>query len=301
MATGLHLAEFYPHDHWRFEADAEEQARRFLQDITFGVPVGGPAGTVVRSGIIKIATSTAKPVAAERVAFEAAALAHVASGAPILVHTPGGRGALEQVEMLTAGGVEAEALALSHVDRRRDVGYLAELLATGVNVVLDQATRVAPAGAPDTAEIVLALAEAGLTNRVILGHDHGRRAYWRAYGGGPGMAFIVGRLRQRLLDGGMDDEALRGLLVDNPRKAFSFVPPPARSPLPERTTMRCTVHHDLCQGHGLCFFEAEELFEIRESDGKAIVLHEVVPEHMHDLARAAEDACPERAISLTED
>jgi ferredoxin len=65
--------------------------------------------------------------------------------------------------------------------------------------------------------------------------------------------------------------------------------------------MRCSVDLELCQGHGLCFFAAEELFEIRDSDGKAVALHEVVPPHLVEAARFAQEACPERAIELSEE
>jgi ferredoxin len=63
------------------------------------------------------------------------------------------------------------------------------------------------------------------------------------------------------------------------------------------------LHVDLevCQGHGLCFFVSEDLFDLRDPDGKAIVRLDPVPEHLVDVARESIDACPEQAITLTAD
>ena len=60
------------------------------------------------------------------------------------------------------------------------------------------------------------------------------------------------------------------------------------------------VNLDACQGHGLCYFESEKFFELRASDGKAIVLQEVIDDSEIELARRCVDICPERAITLTE-
>ncbi len=65
--------------------------------------------------------------------------------------------------------------------------------------------------------------------------------------------------------------------------------------------MRCTVDHDLCQGHGLCYVEAEAVFEIRDLDGRAVVVVDDIPAVERDNVRRAQDACPERAITVYED
>lgn len=66
--------------------------------------------------------------------------------------------------------------------------------------------------------------------------------------------------------------------------------------------MKATLHVDLnlCQGHGLCYFESDELFDLRDEDGKAVLLMDEVPERLLEKARAAVRVCPERAIRLVE-
>ena len=60
--------------------------------------------------------------------------------------------------------------------------------------------------------------EAGLGDRILLGNDLGRPSYWRSYGGGPGLDYVLTRFVPRLRDEGVSDGAIRDLLVDNPRR-----------------------------------------------------------------------------------
>jgi predicted metal-dependent phosphotriesterase family hydrolase len=57
----------------------------------------------------------------------------------------------------------------------------------------------------------------------MLGLDLGMRDYFRSYGGGPGMTYLmdtfVPRLRRRI-----GDEAVEAILVANPARAFAWTP-----------------------------------------------------------------------------
>ena len=65
--------------------------------------------------------------------------------------------------------------------------------------------------------------------------------------------------------------------------------------------VRVNVDHALCQGHAACYFACPAPFAIRDNDGRATVLLDPVPTELVEAARRAEAACPERAITLTED
>ena len=47
--------------------------------------------------------------------------------------------------------------------------------------------------------------EAGLGDRILLGNDLGRPSYWRSYGGGPGLDYVLTRFVPRLRDEGVSD------------------------------------------------------------------------------------------------
>ena len=65
--------------------------------------------------------------------------------------------------------------------------------------------------------------------------------------------------------------------------------------------MRVKVDPEICQGHGLCYFAAGELFRLRDDDGRAEVLMDTVPEAVRGAAIRAAAGCPERAITVEED
>ncbi|MFJ8812934.1 ferredoxin [Amycolatopsis thermoflava] len=63
---------------------------------------------------------------------------------------------------------------------------------------------------------------------------------------------------------------------------------------------RPLIDANRCEGHARCVARAPELFDV-DDEGVSFVLVEEVPAHLADAAREAAQACPERAISLTDD
>lgn len=62
--------------------------------------------------------------------------------------------------------------------------------------------------------------------------------------------------------------------------------------------MRVRVDPEVCQGHGVCYMSAPDLYHLRDEDGQAFVESEVVPAGMEEAARLGADSCPERAITI---
>jgi phosphotriesterase-related protein len=67
--------------------------------------------------------------------------------------------------------------------------------------------------------------EAGLGGHILLGGDNARRSYWKAYGGGPGMAYTLERFVPRLRAEGFTQNEIDEILIRNPAKAFAFMRP----------------------------------------------------------------------------
>lgn len=226
-STGVHLAKYYPHGHWSERLDAPSLARLLVADIEAGVDAGDYGGpelhrTAHRAGVVKVAGGLDRLSAHERKVFEAAAIAHTATGAPILTHTEQGTAALEQIRHLEQWGVLALHVVLSHTDRKPDAGYHEEIASTGAFVELDSAFRW-PAGERNrTLDLVLHLFEAGYGDHVLLGMDAARRGYWRSYGGAPGMTFLLRVFAPALIAAGLRQEDLDRIFVANPARAFRF-------------------------------------------------------------------------------
>lgn len=121
-------------------------------------------------GSIKVATSHGVMHQAEEKAFEAAAIAHQETGAPIVAHTTGSLGP-EQVVFLTQRGVTPGKILVSHVCAADEpVDYALEIARTGAFVGFD---RVGHAAHPDShwLDLVERLDEEGLFSRILLSHD----------------------------------------------------------------------------------------------------------------------------------
>lgn len=223
--TGLHLAKYYDSGHWGNFYTAEQLAGLFIADLEIGIDAhdyNGPilARTAHRAGVIKIATETVFQAREEKI-FEAAASAHVQTGAPILTHTEEGALGLEQVERLQSLGVNLQHVCLSHLDRKPDLSYHREILASGVGVEYDSAFRWPVGQGNPTLELVVALLPEFPT-QIMLGMDAARRRYWKSYGGSPGLVYLMTDFSAQLRAAGATEAQLHDIFVVAPERSFTF-------------------------------------------------------------------------------
>ena len=212
-ATGLHREVHYaPDDPFRAEP-VEALAERFAAEIeTFEFPCG----------IVKVGASYHSLTSFERKAFEAAALAHEQTGAPVCVHTEHGTMGLELVELLGSLGVAAGSVVLAHLDRNPDAGEHAETAAAGAWLQLDGPGRTKYWPDSTILQLIGDLASRGHANRLLVGGDTGRASMFRAYGGGPGLDYVFRRFKPRL-ERELGQELSERIFVENPARAFAFV------------------------------------------------------------------------------
>jgi predicted metal-dependent phosphotriesterase family hydrolase len=224
--TGLHHERYYPSSHWSTRVSEEELADLFVADIEAGIDAHDYSGPVVRrtvhrAGVIKIAGSDGGLSPRDARTFRAAAAAHRRTGAPILTHCEGGTGALEQIRLLADAGVDLGHVAVSHVDKVVDAGYHREILAAGVAAEYDQACRWGDRE-NGTLRLLMAMVEADLGDRLVLGMDAARRGYYHAYGGKPGLGYLLGDFSAMMAAAGLGDAERHAFFVDNPARVFAF-------------------------------------------------------------------------------
>jgi 5-phospho-D-xylono-1,4-lactonase len=228
-STGLHTTRYYSDRHWSRRMGAPEVARLFIDEVEQGIDSFDLAGPTIRrtghrAGVIKIGGSATFPDERDRTVFEAAAIAQSVSGAPVLTHCEDGLRGPEQVRFLEEHGADPRHVILSHVDKVVDRGYHRELADTGAFVEFDQGSRWGEAQ-NGTLRILEWLAEDGRISHVVMGHDHARRGYWKAYGGGPGMDYLLGGFSRLMDDRGLDAEVRAQVFVASPAVALSLAGP----------------------------------------------------------------------------
>lgn len=218
-ATGLHLRMYYSPGHWYDTISEDDLTARFIEEISSGMTDAG-VRLPSKAGVIKVASGRDQLTLLEVRNFRAAARAQAATGCAILTHTEQGTAALEQVRVLQDAGADLSHVVLSHLDRIPDAGYHREVLGTGVRLEFDSGFRWK--GGPNvTLGLVLQLAP-DFPESIVLGMDAARFAYWKSFGGKPGLAFLMREFAPHLLDADLAPALLHKILVENPAAAYLF-------------------------------------------------------------------------------
>jgi predicted metal-dependent phosphotriesterase family hydrolase len=212
-ATGLHQAVHY--DDATLAGLRGRLADVFVTELTEGI---GPSGA--RAGLIKVAGEFHALDAHARWTMTAAAEAHHATGAPIAVHLELGTGALDVLELLCGElGVPARRVILGHLNRSPDFTVHRQAASSGCYLAFDGPSRAHHATDWRMPDAVRELADAGHGDRLLLGGDTTTAAA-RSVNGGPGMPYLLRRVRPRLT-ADLGEELVRHILTDNPGRALA--------------------------------------------------------------------------------
>ncbi|MFD5624711.1 phosphotriesterase [Streptomyces sp. NPDC127072] len=212
-ATGLHQAA-----HYTPESLAELRrgglAELFVSELTTGIGTSG-----VRAGLVKVAGGFHALDAHTRWTMTAAAEAHHATGAPIAVHLELGTGALDVLDLL-CGELEVppHRVVLGHLNRSPDLVTQRQAAGSGAYLAFDGPSRANHATDWRMPDAVSALADAGFGERLLLGGDT-TTAGARSVDGGPGMPYLLRRVRPRL-ELALGEGLVELMLTANPGRAF---------------------------------------------------------------------------------
>jgi phosphotriesterase-related protein len=229
-ATGFHRDEHYPEGHWLYGTSDEALFDRMLSDVEIGMHPSDwhdPALPLdqARAGAIKMGASYQRVTRHERRRLEAAAAVARQTGVGIICHTEVGTAGDEILSIVERAGLGANRLALAHLDRNPDPEVHIDLAARGLYLEYDTAGRIKYRPDSDLLRLISEVVGAGYGNRILLGLDLGRRDYFRAYDGGPGMRYLMATFAPRL-ERRIGGEAVRRILVDNAATFFALAPPP---------------------------------------------------------------------------
>jgi phosphotriesterase-related protein len=203
-------------------------ARELVADLTDGVD-----GTGVRAGFIGEIGTSWPWTDNEKKVVRAAVAAQRETGAALMIH-PGRheRLPLAIVDFVRKEGGDLERTIMCHVERTiADRAVLLELAATGVRLEYDLfglETSYYPYNPafdmPNDGERmrqILLLIERGHLDQILMSHDIAYKhclTKWGGFGYHHLLVNVIPRLRAR----GADDQTIQTLLVDNPRRAFTY-------------------------------------------------------------------------------
>ncbi|MBT5872202.1 MAG: hypothetical protein HOH43_02185 [Candidatus Latescibacteria bacterium] len=196
-----------------FETPDADLIKDCISDIVDGID-----GTSVRAAIVKGGSGYNTMNQQDRKLLRVAAKVHLETGVPIITHTEGGTMGFEQVEYLVSHGVKPERICLSHMDRNPDFWEHRRITQSGAYVGYDCPGKTKYGPDEYRNSVLRKMIDEGQGNRILLGNDLGRPSYWRSYGGGPGLDFVLTKYIPRLKAELFNHAAIDDLLINNPRR-----------------------------------------------------------------------------------
>ena len=192
----------------------------------------GIEGTGIRAGIIKVANDVGGVTPQGEIILRAVARAQRETGVPISTHAwAPERVGEQQVRIFEDEGVDLNRVYIGHSNDTTDMEYLIGLLNKGVWIGLDRHPGGRLSGTPNwegRTETAKQLIDAGFGHRIMLGHDwsvtlsitsrelqQDRERY-----NPDGYLFITRNVLPMLKELGVADEAVRQVMVENPRRFF---------------------------------------------------------------------------------
>ncbi len=194
----------------------------FVDDIEKGI-----ADTGVRAGILKCATDEAGVTPAIERVLRATARAHRLTGVPITTHTRTAQNGLDQQRIFRTEGVDLSRVIIGHMDwdEGEDLAQVIELIENGSTVEYDSFGFLRLRSDEERADRVAELCRRGYAERLLLSHDRPcysdmfpeswleQMSEWR-------YSRVVEWAIPALAERGVDDEQIRLMTRDNPRRLF---------------------------------------------------------------------------------
>ena len=207
-STGYYKTPYLPLE---VEQLSVEQLCSIMElEITEGID-----GTEIKAALIGEIGTSDQMTDLEKKVFEAAALAHLRTGAPIYTHTTLGKLGIEQIEFLINNGVNPTKVVIGHLDLNPDMEYYRRVADYGCYMGFDTVGKISYQPDEIRAKNIAALLKLGFGSRILLSLDITRKSHLKHYGG-YGHVYLFERFIPMLYEQGLTSQDVDRLLIDNP-------------------------------------------------------------------------------------
>jgi phosphotriesterase-related protein len=223
MGAGYYLESSHPPEVAHLSADAI--ADQIVAEALYGV-----GGTGVRIGLIGEIGVSADFTPAEEKSLRGAARAQRRTGLPLMVHLPGWfRHGLKVLDIVEREGGDPARTVLCHMNPSfDDPAYQRACAERGAFVEYDMIgmdyfyadQQVQCPSDEETARAIRGLVDQGYGHKLLLSQDVFLKMMLTRYGGF-GYAYVLRHYVPRLRRLGVEEAAIRTMLVDNPRRVFA--------------------------------------------------------------------------------
>jgi phosphotriesterase-related protein len=207
-AGGKYIPEF------AFSATAEDLAARWSGEFRAGIP---PMG--IRPAFIKLGVDSGPLSKVNSKLVSAAALTHLRTGMVIASHTGDGVAAMAQLNLLKSYGVSPAAFIWVHAQDEKDRSFHRKAAETGAWIEFD---GISSETVDQNVGLIQETKRAGYLRRVLISQDAVGFHVGEERGGYcPGYTFLFSDFLPQLRKGGVDENEIRILTVENPRRALT--------------------------------------------------------------------------------
>lgn len=229
MGASYYVAGTHPAD--MASRSENEIAAEIIRDVTVGVE-----NTGIKAGVIGEIGCSWPLRDNERKVLRASASAQRQTGAPLLIHPGRDETApLEIIEVLREAGADLTRTIMGHLDRTVFLhDTLAKIAESGCFMEWDLFGREEsyyflnpnidmPSDAKRMDDIAW-IGSQGYGRKTLVAHDICSKHRLQRYGG-HGYHYILGHILPRMRSRGFSEDAVRHILVDNPKDALTLAPP----------------------------------------------------------------------------
>ncbi|MES2999753.1 MAG: hypothetical protein V4787_03620, partial [Pseudomonadota bacterium] len=219
-----------PH-YWR-QRSVREIAELYIHEITVGI-----GDTGIRAGAIKVATEGAPVTPLDRKFLDAACVAHIKTGVPIISHTDGVSGP-DQADAILAGGVRPQGCLIGHSCANPEHAYHRRIVDRGMYIGFDRIGMLSLQRDEVRADRLVDLVRAGFGAQVLVSQDRycflrgkpprttsdeelARIAALRAAGKWLPYTHLFTDFLPMLRERGMKESEIYSILDENPRRFFA--------------------------------------------------------------------------------
>ncbi|MFT8459928.1 MAG: aryldialkylphosphatase [Liquorilactobacillus ghanensis] len=208
--TGFHKEEFQPK--W-----LPEMSNQDIYDFLIHEILDGIGFDKIKPAAMKLGTSYNIVTESEKRIIDIEGNVQRDIHIPIVTHCDQGTMGIDQLRGLKAAGADLTHVCLSHVDLAEDVGYIESLVDMGASISFDHIGRHLVDHDALRVKMLTKLVKDGYENQICLAGDMGRKKYYLAYGGKPGLKYILTDLKAELLPC-IGKDAYKKMISTNPQK-----------------------------------------------------------------------------------
>jgi phosphotriesterase-related protein len=228
VATGIYTYDDVPF-YFRYRGAQSESGRTdpmtalFIGDLTDGI-----ADTGVKAAFLKCAIEEKGLTPGVERVLRAVGSAHLATGAPITVHThPGSRSGLEAMRVLAEEGADLTRVVMGHSGDTSDLDYLTTLADAGCLLGMDRFGLDILLPFEQRVDTVAELARRGYAEKMVLSHDASCYIDWfrpdviGVFAPSWHFSHLFDDVLPALRERGVTEAQIETMLVANPRRYFS--------------------------------------------------------------------------------